>query len=106
MPCSPPERRTSTLVDVVQERRRLDQRAVDRDLRLGEESRAGHGHAGDALGVDDDAVGQPGIGQHAPGGGSVGNGHGPMLPRARRRAPARDGTPAGIGPDPVGRGHR
>ena len=47
------------LVDVVQQRRRLDQRAVDRDLRLRQEGGAGHGHAGDALGVDHDAVGQP-----------------------------------------------
>ena len=67
------------LVDVVQQRRRLDQRAVDRDLRLRKEGGAGHGHAGDALGMDHDAVGQALLVQHAPSGGSVGNGHGPML---------------------------
>jgi hypothetical protein len=35
--------------------------------------------------VDDDAVGQPGVGQQLPGGVSVGDGHGPMLPVPARR---------------------
>ena len=78
------------LVDVVEQRGRLDQRAVHRDRGLGHQPGGRHGDASHALGVDDDAVGQPGAGQQATGGVSVGNGHGPMLP-----APARPCTATG-----------
>ena len=90
------------LVDVVEERRCLDQRAVDRDLGLGHQPRGGDGDASHALGVDDDPVRQPGVVEHASSGGSVGDGHGPMLPVAPRPCTARGALQPGIGPDSVG----
>ena len=90
------------LVDVVEQGGRLDQRAVDRDPGLGHQPGSGDGDAGHALGVDDDPVGQPGLVEQAPGGGSVGNGHGPMLPVAPCAAHRARSVPAGISPDAVG----
>ena len=87
------------LVDVMQQRGRLDQRAVDRDRGLGHQPGGRHGDAGHALGMDDDAVGQPGVGQQLTGGISVGDGHGPILPVAARPCTIDGRGPAGIGSD-------
>ncbi len=77
------------LVDVVEQGRGLDQRAVDRDPRLGQEGGGGDGDASDALGVANDAVGQFGVGEQAAGGGAIGNGHVPMLAVASMPCTAR-----------------
>ena len=77
------------LVDVVEQRGGLHERSVHRDLRLGDETGGGHGDARHALGVDDDAVGQPGVGKHATSGGSVRNGHGPILAAGRNPCTGR-----------------
>ena len=90
------------LVDVVEQGGGLDQRAVDRDLRLGHQAGGGNGDAGHALGMDDDPVGQIGVVEQAPGGGSVGDGHGPMLPAGPAPCTGRGGGPAGIGPHAEG----
>ncbi len=68
------------LVDVMQERGSLDERAVDWDLRLGDEAGGGHRDPGHPTRVDHDALGKLGLVEQAKGGGAVRNGHGPMLP--------------------------
>ena len=78
------------LVDVVEQRRGLHQRAVDRDLRLGQQCRRGAGNAGHPLGMADDAGGQARLVEQPPRGESIGYGHGPMLPATPLPCTARD----------------